>query len=121
MSCDCQRSKGAKVSPILECQQAEWNDHKEDSFLMNMPAEQKRRVAAKRDGADECFPCWLDKQFDQSELSNVNSTEKSISTAGQLTNWKSIVNMKVVLGDTFGRTANDESPTRPRVTLLIAA
>jgi len=28
--------------------------------------------------------------------------------------------MKVVLGDTFGRTAKEESPTRPRVTLFIA-
>ena len=29
--------------------------------------------------------------------------------------------MKVVLGDMLGRTANDESPTSPRVTLFMAA
>ena len=39
---------------------------------------------------------------------------------GTLTIWKISVRRKVALGDTFGRTANIESPTRPRVTLLTA-
>ena len=38
-----------------------------------------------------------------------------------LTNWTNNVRMKVVLGDILGRTANEESPTSPRVTLFKAA
>ena len=39
----------------------------------------------------------------------------------ELTNWTNKVRTKVALGDILGRTANEESPTSPRVTLFKAA
>lgn len=59
MSCNRQGSECAKISTILESDQAERNDHKENGFLMHMPAKQEGCVTAERDRTDEHFPTGL--------------------------------------------------------------
>jgi hypothetical protein len=44
-----ERTEGAEISTVLECEQAEGDDDKEDGFLMDMPAEEKGGVAAERE------------------------------------------------------------------------
>ena len=72
MSRNCQRPESAEISPILECQQAERDDHQKNSLLVYMPAKQKRRVATKGNSADECFPCRFNEEFGKTKLPNVN-------------------------------------------------
>ena len=63
-----QRSECSKVAAVLQGQKAERNDDEEDGFLVNMPSEEKRSVAAECDGADKVVPRRPDKQFEQSRL-----------------------------------------------------
>lgn len=55
----CQRSESTKVPAVTECNQAKWNDDEQDSFLVDVPAEQKGGVATKSDRTNERFPRGL--------------------------------------------------------------
>lgn len=68
MACYCQWSKSAKVSTIFECDQAEWNDDKQNSLLVNMPTEKEGCVATQRNRADEGVPSRFEEKFDQKRL-----------------------------------------------------
>ena len=41
MSRNGQRSKGFQVTPVLQSNQAEWNDDEQDGFLVNVPTKEE--------------------------------------------------------------------------------
>jgi hypothetical protein len=59
MTCDRQGSKGAKESAIVERNQAERDDDKKNSLLVNMPAEQEGSIPTQGDRTNESFPRWF--------------------------------------------------------------
>ena len=64
-------SQGAECterSPVLQGYQTERDDDKQDRFLMHMPPEEERGVAAEGDRANENFPSWLDEKLDERNL-----------------------------------------------------
>ena len=56
-----QRSKRAKISPIFESNQAEWDNNKQYGLFVNVPPKQEGRITAEGDSADECVPGRLEK------------------------------------------------------------
>lgn len=114
-----QGSEGAKVTPVFESQEAEWDDDEQNGFLVHVPAEEKRGIAAKRHGCNKGLPRGLEEKFDKTDLDMVRITRGS--GVGLRTIWKNNVNPNVTLGVTLGNTANDVVPTSPRVALLTAA
>lgn len=119
MTSYCQGAERSKVPSIFQCEQAERNDYQQDCLLVNMPSKKERGIAAKSDGSNECLPGWLEEKLYQTELLNISTDLERYGC--KLTVWKIKVNAKVVFGDMSGSTANEESPTSPRVTLLRAA
>lgn len=65
MPCHGQRSESPQVTSIFERGQAERDDDKQNSFLMDMPAEEERRVATECHGANERLPTGLEEQLYQ--------------------------------------------------------
>ena len=45
MSRNSQRPKGTEETPISECDEAERNQHKQDSLLVDMPTEQEGSIS----------------------------------------------------------------------------
>ena len=83
-------SKRAKISAVLEGQETvriscvtyrgmesdggpERYDHKQDCLFMDVPPEEKGRIAAQRNGTDKCIPSWPEKQFDETNLQMVSN------------------------------------------------
>ena len=69
---DRQRPEGAEIAAVLECHQTEWDDDKQDRLLVDVPAEEKRRVATECDGADEGFPGRLEEQSEKNRLKDIS-------------------------------------------------
>lgn len=59
MSGDCERTESAKVSTVLQGQQAERNDDQENRFFVHMPPEQEGRISTESDSTNKDFPSWL--------------------------------------------------------------
>ena len=68
MASNSQRSERAKVSPVAERNQAEWYNHKQNSFFMHVPAKQEGGVAAQSNCANERFPRWLVQKTQKNRL-----------------------------------------------------
>lgn len=64
MASHSQRPKGTEIATVFECEEAEWDDDEQDSLLVNMPAEQKRRITAERNCRDEGHPGWCKEELD---------------------------------------------------------
>lgn len=73
MTSDSQGSESAKISTILERDQAEWNDHEQDCLLVDMPAEQERCVATQRYSTNEGLPSWFVQEAEEDGLDDVSS------------------------------------------------
>ena len=114
------RSEGAEVSTVSEGQETKGDDDEEDSFLVDVPAEEERAVAAKRKSGGEGVPIWVEEEFYEGRLGNVNECASNYM-GSRLTSCAARVRMKVMRGVISGNTANTVSPTRPRVTLLTAS
>lgn len=56
MSRHSQRPERAKVTPVLQSDQAEWNDHQQNGLLVDVIAKQEGRVAAQCYSSDEVVP-----------------------------------------------------------------
>ena len=69
MPCHSKRTEGTEVSSIFDRDQAEWDDNQEHGFLVHVPAEQKRCVCAKGDGAHKELPGWSEPELEQRQLS----------------------------------------------------
>lgn len=63
-----ERAEGAEEAPVPERQQAEGDKHEQDRLLVHVPAEEERRVAAERHGAEEGVPVWLEPELGEAEL-----------------------------------------------------
>jgi hypothetical protein len=57
MACYGEWAERSKVSAIIERNQAEGDDDKENSFLMDVPAEEERGVGAEGGSCDKVGPC----------------------------------------------------------------
>lgn len=68
MTRNCERPESAQVSSVFQREEAEGDDDEEDRFLMDMPAEEERCVAAERDRCHKIVPRWLEEQLDESGL-----------------------------------------------------
>jgi len=66
-----QRAEGAEVSTVAEGHQAERDDDKQNCFLMNVPAEEERGVAAQSDRTNEGLPRRFVKETQQDRLLTV--------------------------------------------------
>ena len=75
MTRHCKRPKGAEVSTIFQCEQAERYNHKQYGFLVDMPAEQEGSVATQSKRRDECIPVWLEPEFDERGLGVVSAVD----------------------------------------------
>jgi len=126
VSRDGERSEGPQVSPVFEREQAEREDDEQDGLFVDVPAEEERGVAAQRQRGDEILPRRLQEELEQSRLSlKVSLFRGDLIYWGianpPLTTCAASVKMKVVRGLISGKTANEVSPTKPRVTLLMAS
>lgn len=72
-----ERPERAEIPPVLESDQAEWNDNQEHSFLVNMPPEKECGVSTKRNGADEVVPVGTEPEFNQRQLYRVSGCKQS--------------------------------------------
>jgi hypothetical protein len=72
-----QRSEGTEISSVFESNQAERDDDEEYGLLMDVPAEQERRIAAEGDRTDERVPCRLEQQADQKWLYQISRASLS--------------------------------------------
>lgn len=111
--------EGAEVAAVFECDQAEGDDDGEDGFFMDVPAKEEGGIAAESHAADEGVPCRAYEEFDERDLDKrlVGGLNEG---AGGLTIWKMRASIKVACLGTLGSTANDVSPTKPRVKLVAA-
>jgi hypothetical protein len=82
-----------------------------------MPSKEKRCIATERYGTKEGLPGRKKEESDERDL---NSVKRGQTSDDQLTSWKMTVSTKVRRGVIAGSTANEVSPTNPRVTLLTA-
>jgi hypothetical protein len=57
MACYGERAESSKVSTVVECDQAEGDDDKENGFLVDVPAKEERGVGTKGGSGDEVGPC----------------------------------------------------------------
>ena len=87
---------------------------------MDVPAEEEGGVAAEREGGDEVVPGWHEEELEESGLELLVQGCWLCVVAAR-TICAASVRINVMRGVICGRTANDVSPTRPRVTLLIAS
>lgn len=71
MTGDCQRSKSTQIPTVGEGNEAERDDDQENRLFVHMPAEEKRRITTKSDGADESVPSWFEEEFDETNLRRV--------------------------------------------------
>jgi len=62
MTSDSQGPESAKESAVMKCNQAKWNDDKQNRFLVNMPAKEEGSVTAERDCTDKRLPRWFVEQ-----------------------------------------------------------
>lgn len=63
MTRHCQGSECTKISSILERNEAEGNDDKQDSFLVNVPTEQERRITAECGCSNKGMPARAEEEF----------------------------------------------------------
>jgi len=61
---DCQWTERAQVAPVFEGEERKGDDDQEDSFFMDVPAEEEGGVAAEREGRDEGVPGRGEEKFD---------------------------------------------------------
>ena len=73
---DSQRPKSSKKAAIFESDKAKRNDHEEDRFLVDVPAEQERRIAAQCESSDKDVPGWLEEELDQGQLQQLASANR---------------------------------------------
>lgn len=114
-----ERAKRSQVPTVLQGKQAERYDDKQYGLLMDMPAEEKRGVSAERNSGNEVVPCGVEEELQQSRLLKISGIQQRMCKL--LTIMAASVKTKVIRGGIFGNTANAESPTSPRVTLLTAS
>jgi len=114
------RPKSSQVASILECEQTERDDDKQDRLFMDVPAKQEGSIATQCDCSHKVVPARLQKDLDQGWLRQLarDMVEKLLK---QRTICATRVRTNVTRDEISGRTANDVSPTRPRVTLFTAA
>lgn len=64
----CQRTKGTEVSSIGESEEREREEHEQDGFFVDVPAEEEGGVAAEGESGGEGAPGWMEKEFYQGGL-----------------------------------------------------
>lgn len=62
---DGEGTEGAEITAVFEGNEREGDDDEQDGFLVDVPAEKEGGVAAEGYGADECFPGWVEEEFDE--------------------------------------------------------
>lgn len=65
VACHGERPECAQVPPVLKREQTERDNDKEHGLLMDVPAEEERRVTAERDGANKVVPGRRSKELQQ--------------------------------------------------------
>lgn len=76
MACHSKGSEGPKVAAVVERDEAEGNNNQQDSFLVNVPAEEEGCVSAERGSSNEVGPCWPEEEFDECRLGKKVSTAR---------------------------------------------
>lgn len=75
---NCQRSECAEVATVLEGDKTEWDDDEENGFLVHMPAEEERCIAAEGDRTDKSIPtAWLEPDLDERNLDDCQRRPKT--------------------------------------------
>jgi hypothetical protein len=73
MARDRQRPESAKESAVMQRDQTERNDNKQDCLFMNMPAKEEGRVSTERDRTNKRFPRWFVEQSKQYRLYSIST------------------------------------------------
>jgi hypothetical protein len=70
MACYSEWAERSEVSAVVERDQAEGNDDKENGFLVDVPAEEERGVGAEGGGRDKVGPRWAEEELNECGLEN---------------------------------------------------
>jgi hypothetical protein len=68
VTCYSERAESSQVSAVVERDQTEGNDDKENGFLVDVPAKKKRGVGAEGGSCDKVGPRRAKEQLDQCGL-----------------------------------------------------
>lgn len=68
VACHRKGPEGTEVPSVLECNQAERDDYKEDGLLVDMPPEEERSVPTQGQRTYKGIPVRTEPEFDQGEL-----------------------------------------------------
>lgn len=60
--------EGREVAPVLQGEEGEGEDHEEDGFFVDVPAEEEGGVAAEGNGAEEVVVGGFEEELNQTEL-----------------------------------------------------
>lgn len=72
MARDRQGSEGAKIPSILQRNQTEWDDDQQNRLLVNVPAEEERRISTQCHRSHKRIPVWSEPQLYQRKLKPVS-------------------------------------------------
>lgn len=75
--------EGGEVSAVFEAQEREGEDHEEDGFFVDVPAEEEGGVTAEGDGAEEIVISRLRKEFDEAELKALLAYDHGLGRTGR--------------------------------------